>query len=180
MPELYMGKIRGHENSGKDRILPFLLWLTAIPIFANVLAGIKAPQFGMTATELDSEFLLIALYAMAGLLAVVGLKWLTKSAEVLCGVRLMIVLAVIAMSYNQLAVSRELAPIKREFAQAAGQCHAKSGELICGPELKKVLERRDAELKRLHAVRIGDWRVTALHADNYLLERNSAYLFSPF
>lgn len=176
---MYAGKCQV-EESCEERVIPRVLPFVAVPIIANMLASMKASQFGMTATELNGEFLLVAIYAMAGFLGVLLANRLTKNRKIRFGVKAILFIATLALAYNQMRISRELAPIKQEFAQAAGQCHVKSGKLVCGPKLKKALERRDTELKRLHAVRIGDWRVTALHADNYLLERNSVYLFSPF
>jgi len=177
---MYAGKCQVEEGC-EERVIPRVLPFLAVPILANMLASMKASQFGMTATELNGEFLLVGIYAMVGFVGVVYAGLLTKNKNLVFGVRLMIAIGVFSLTYNQVVVSRELAPVKQEFAQvAAGQCHPKSSELVCGPELKKVLARRDAELKRLHAFHIGDWRVTALTADNYLFDRDSVYLFRPF
>jgi hypothetical protein len=177
---MYEGKCGVEENGCEERVIPRVLPFVAVPIVANMLASMKATQFGMTATELNGEFLLVAIYAMAGFLGVLLANRLTKNRKIQFGVKALLFVSTLALAYNQVRISRELAPVKTEFAQAAANCHPKSGGLVCGPELKQVLARRDAELKRLHAVRFGDWRVTALTSSNYLFDRDSVYLHIPF
>lgn len=134
----------------------------------------------MTAPEVIREFWLVALYFLVGGLAIIFTSRDKKNTKLIFAIRLATVMLAISMSYNQIAISRALAPVKMEFEKVAAGCVVKSGELKCGDALKQVLQKRDMALEKLNAVRVGEWRIIAVNAHNIITDRDSAYFYLPF
>lgn len=173
---------KDEESRRASYIFLFLLPFAIVPVLLNIWASSNSIHFGMTTPELMKEVYMIVFYFIAGffIAATIGRVVKRKNATAAFGVRVLVIISVVALTYNQLAISLALAPVKVEFKQVASTCKARTGELICGDALKNVLKKRDQTLEKMNAIRIGDWRITAVDKHTITTDRDSVYIYSPF
>ena len=166
--------------SGPIKIILVVLAFFVLIEIGNIISSSIAAGYGLTYNEMIEEFWLAALYIIVGAVCLIIIGHTRWPRPVVFGGRLLMIVLTIALVRNQFAVSKELAGIKHDFAIAAGNCRVRGEELVCGKDLQRVLERRDAKLRELGVVVLNDWRVTTMHRDITTPHRAGAYLFIPF
>ncbi|MCX6781965.1 MAG: hypothetical protein NTW66_02510 [Candidatus Magasanikbacteria bacterium] len=158
-----------------------LFGMVALSSTVNMTASRWAADFGMTPPDLMKEFYAIVLYIILGigLLFLIGrFKYLPK--VIRFGLRLLVIVFAISICHNQVAISYELAPIKKEFNDVAAVCDLKpGGELECHGGIEKVIAKRQTKLAELNAVIYDDWQVKGSRVVNQV-ETSAIYFRSLF
>jgi len=171
------------DTAGISPKITLIIIAFIIMVFVgNIFGSFNASEFGMTYEEMSKEIWLVILYLIVGGIAMLFLGRIKKPAWRF-GFRLLTAVLIFAAAKNQLTVSHELAPIKREFALAANECKVTDfQELSCGKKIKDALKHRDAKLTELGAVMLNSdgWRVVAVNKTTIVPNCSGAYLFIPF
>lgn len=164
------------------KIILIILAFIVMIFVGNIFGSFNASDFGMTYEEMSKEIWLIIFYLIVGTIIVLFLGRVKNPIRKF-GFRLFAIVAIFAIVSNQLTVSYELAPIKREFALAMNECRVTDfRKLSCGKKLKESLMHRDAKLNELGAVMFNSdgWKVTAVSKDTIVPNRSGVYLHIPF
>lgn len=164
------------------KIILVIITFIILVFVGNIFGSFNASNFGMTYEEMSKEIWLAMLYIFVGGITLFFLGRVKKPI-IRFGFRLLTALVVITTVNNQFTVSYELAPIKRDFAQAANECRITDfRELSCGKKLKETLARRDQKLAELGVIMANSdgWRVTAVNNTTIVPNRSGVYLHIPF
>jgi hypothetical protein len=160
-------------------MLILILTVFLVHCVIDMNASDKAAEYGLTHDDLRTEYSLILFYLFAAsVLSVIiirGLRFVSVPLRlVACA---LIFGAASYLSSQQLAISKELAPIKKEFALATNKCHVVArGELDCGEYVRNAIKRRDMALEALDASILGEWRVSAPKPQTRVIDMAAAYL----
>jgi hypothetical protein len=161
-------------------LLVFILVAFLVHCVIDMNANSKAAEYGLTSDDLRAEFSLILFYLFtASVLSVVVLRGLRFVAPI--SLRLVVSALIFGaaayLSNEQLVISRELAPVKKEFVMATNKCHVIArGELDCGRYVKDAIKRRDNALAKINATILGEWKVTAPKPQSRVIDMAAAYL----
>lgn len=170
------------SDSGMKRIVIGLIAVATLYLSIHTWASFESASFGLTPPELLVEVGAITLLIIIGLGGLVALGLFIRRPAVRIVPQIAVIAAVIMLSANHLAISKETASLKHEFGKVvATACHTDDGRLVCGSAYKafqkKLAERFDEE----GIIPIGRWEPeTHGQSDNLELHRSTFYLTNPF
>jgi hypothetical protein len=169
---------------------PFLLLLVLIGGLwgLKLMCDILGEQLGMTGLDTMKEVGIIMCYFIGlGVIIVLAKVFRRHLPDRLhFGIHLFGIVFALAMVFNQMIISRELTPYRKQFAAAANDGCRVTGvnghELKCGDKLQPALDARDKWLKDHGALRFGAWEIRALGVRSEMFEPNlaAAYIAIPF
>lgn len=173
------------------KVKPWIWWAGVLFLGAiglNILSSIRSASLEMTPLDVSKESVLIigyviAFYATAKLVRAF-LRFLPEIFR--DAIYIVLILGAYTLVLNQLDISKELAPFRRQYKEAAGvDCQvvdANGHTLKCGEKVKATLANRDRWLAEHHAIQIGGWETHAYGVKNDTYEPNlfAVYLVVPF
>lgn len=156
--------------------------LGTVYLALDIWTSLRCSAYGLTSSELKVEALAVVLLIFIWVLVMLAFAFV-KIRPLRFFLRLILTVAAVVMLFNHLALSREAAPLKKEFSTvAATACHlSEDGETKCGPAYDKYQKQLADFFAKKGIVRIGRWEAEALSIHGIVeMHRSAFYIAIPF